>query len=217
MPLPLIGLAIGAIGAGGRMIARGKANKDLKRLMGQDPSYKENPLAKQRLGLASALLNARMPGSARAEQNIFANQANQVSNINRNATDASTAMMLATGTQGQTNDAISNLGQAEAQDYQRRYNNYGQAQEGVINEQDKVFQDGVRKFENKVGMQGKINENRQNSWGEIANMGFGLANFGMSGGMQGMFGGGGGQFKPTMSDATRASSYGASNPLLKPQ
>jgi hypothetical protein len=215
MPLPLIGLAIGAIGAGGRMIARGKANKDLKRLMGQDPTYKENPLAKQRLGLASALLNARMPGSVQAERNIFANQANQVSNINRNATDSSQALALATGTQGQTNDAISDLGMAEAQDYQRRYGNYSNAQDGVIQEQDKVFQDGVRRFENKVGMQGKINENRQNSWGEIANLGFGIANMGMSGGMDGMFGGGN-KFNPTMSNATRASALGASNPLIRP-
>jgi hypothetical protein len=215
--LPLIGLGIGLAGGVGRLISRGKANKDLKRLMQQDPAYKENPLAKQRLGLASALLNARMPGSARAEQNIFANQANQVSNINRNATDSSQALALATGTQGQTNDALSDLGQAEAQDYQRRYGNYSNAQDGVIQEQDKVFQDGVRRFENKVGMQGKINENRQNSWGEVSNMGFGLANFGMSGGLGNIFGGGGNQFQPTMSDATRASSYGASNPLLKPR
>lgn len=188
--LPLIGLAVGVAGGIGRLFSRGKANKDLKKLMGQDPAYKENPLAKQRLGLASTLLNARMPGVAQAERNIFSNQANQVSNINRNATDSAQALALATGTQGQTNEAFSNLGMAEAQDYQRRYGNYNQAQEGVIQEQDKVFNDGVRRFENKVGMQGKINENRQNSWGEISNLGFGLANFGLSGGMQGMFGGG---------------------------
>ncbi len=216
--LPLIGLGIGLAGGIGRLISRGKANKDLKKLMGQDPTYKENPLAKQRLGLASTLLNARMPGSARAEQNIFANQANQVSNINRNATDSAQALALSTGTQGQTNEALSNLGQAEAQDYQRRYGNYAQAQEGVINEQDKVFQDGVRRFENKVGMQGQINQNRQNSWGEVANLGFGMANFGLNGGFDNMFGGGGNNgFTPTMSNATRASSMFATNPLIKPQ
>jgi hypothetical protein len=214
--LPAIGLGIGLIGGVGRLFARGKANKDLKRLMGQDPVYKENPLAKQRLGLASTLLNARMPGVAMAEKNLFANQANQISNINRNATDSAQALALATGTQGQTNAAIADLGMAEAQDYQRRYGNYTQAQEGVINEGDKVFQDNVRRFQNKVGMQGQINQNRQNSWGEISNLGFGLANFGMSGGMQGVFGGGESSYQPA-STLSRPSSQYATNPLLKPQ
>lgn len=216
MPLPLIGLAIGVGGAVGRLFSRGKANKDMKDLMQQDPTYKENPLSRQRLALAQTLLNARTPGAVAAERNIYANQANTVSNINRNATDSSQALALATGTQGQANDAFTNLGMNEAQDYQRRYGNYAQAQEGVINEGDKVFQDQVRKFENKVGMQGQINQNRQNSWGEISNLGFGLANFGMSGGFDNMFGGGN-QFKPTMSDATRRSSLNATNPLLNPQ
>jgi hypothetical protein len=49
-------------------------------------------------------------------------------------------------------------------------------------------------------------------------MGFGLANFGMSGGFDNMFkGGGGNTWQPTMSDATRRSLAESSNPLLKPQ
>jgi hypothetical protein len=185
--LPLIGLGIGLVGGVGRLISRGKANKDLKGLMAKNPTYRENPLAKQRLGLAQSLLNARMPGAATAEKNIFANQANQISNINRGATDSAQALALATGTQGQTNQAISDLGQAEAGDYQRRFGNYANAQEGVINEQDKVYQDQVRRFGDMAQIQGQVNQNRQNSWGEVANLGFGLANFGMGGGFDGMF------------------------------
>lgn len=217
--LPAIGLAVGLVGGVGRLFARGKANKEMKALMARNPVYRENPLAKQRLGLAQSLLNARMPGAATAEKNIFANQANQISNINRGATDSAQALALATGTQGQTNQAISDLGQQEAADYQRRFGNYAGAQEGVINEQNKVFQDQVRRFSDTAQIQGQINQNRQNSWGEVSNLGFGLANFGMSGGFNNMFGGQqGGGFQPTQSAATISGMrYGATNPLLKPQ
>jgi hypothetical protein len=188
MPLPAIGLGIGLIGGVGKMIARSKANKDLKKLMGQDPVYSENPLARQRLGLAQTLLNARMPGSAAAERNIYQNQANYMGQVGRNATDASQVLALAGAAQGQSNQAFGELAQAEAQDYQRRYNNLEGAQEGVIREGDKVFQDQTRRFENKVGMQGQINQNRQNSWGELSQMGFGISDFGLSGGADDLFG-----------------------------
>jgi hypothetical protein len=189
--LPAIGLGIGLIGGVGKMIARSKANKDLKKLMGQDPVYSENPLARQRLGLAQTLLNARMPGSAAAERNIYQNQANYMGQVGRNATDASQVLALAGAAQGQSNQAFGELAQAEAQDYQRRYANMADAQEGVIREGDKVFQDRESNFQNKVAMQGKINENRQNSWGEVSNLGFGLASVGLSGGMDGLFKSGG--------------------------
>jgi hypothetical protein len=82
------------------------------------------------------------------------------------------------------------LGQVEASDYQRRLTNLEQAQSGMIAEGDKVFQDQARRFGNQVQLQGAMAENRQNTWGDISNMGFGLADFGLSGGwdkiMQGM-------------------------------
>ena len=74
------------------------------------------------------------------------------------------------------------LGVTEAQDYQRRYGNLTDAIGRQINEEDKVFADRESNYANKVAMQGKINENRQAAWGDIANMGFGLANFGLAGG-----------------------------------
>lgn len=185
-----IGLGIGLAGSIGKMFGRGKANKQMSRLMGQNPQYKINPLAQERLGLAQTLLNARMPGAMNAERNIFSNQAGQISNINRVATDSSQALALATGTQGATNDAIMGLGQAEAMDYQRRYGNLSGAQDGMINEQDKVFQDQVRRFQDNVQIQGGINQNKQAGWGDISNMGFGLMDFGLAGGFGNMFGGG---------------------------
>jgi len=56
--LPAIGLGIGLVGSIGKMIGRGKANKEMKKLMGEDPSYTANPLASQRLALAQTMFNA---------------------------------------------------------------------------------------------------------------------------------------------------------------
>jgi hypothetical protein len=190
MPIPLIGAALGVAGSIGKMIGRGKANKKMKRLLGEDPVYSENPIARQRMGLAQTMLNARMPGAQAVENNIYGNQANTLSNIQRGATDSSQALAMASGVQGSTNDAFQNLGITEAQDYQRRYGNLSDAQEGVIREGDKVFQDKTRRFGNKMQVNGAINENRQNNWGDISNMGFGLADFAMNGGFNSLQGGG---------------------------
>lgn len=213
--LPLVGAAVGLIGAAGKMIGRGKANKEMNSLLAQDPKYVANPIARQRMGLAQTLLNARMPGSAALERNIYSNRANTISNLERNATDASQLLAGGAKVQGQTDDAFQDLQFNEAQDYQRRYGNLENAQEGVIREDDKVFNDGVRRFQNKVQIKGAINENRQNSWGDVSNLGFGLMNIGMSGGLSGMGGGGGtGAAAGGMSQATRDMlKYGVSNPL----
>lgn len=184
MPIPLaaIGLAVGAAGAIGKIFGRGKANRQLKQLMKLNPEYKVNPLAEERLGLARTLLNARMPGAAAVERNIFSNQATTQANVNRNATDASQALAIAAGLQGQTNQSLQDLGVSEAQDYQRRYGNLERGQEGMIREQDKRYQDQVRRFQDQLGAQGAMQQNRQANWGDISNLGFSLADFGMNSG-----------------------------------
>jgi hypothetical protein len=186
LPL-LIGAGLGLAGAIGGMFSRGKANREMEQLLGQDPAYQENPLARQRLGLAQTLLNARMPGAARAEQNIFQNQANAVGTATRAATDSSQLLAAAAGAQGQTNNAVNDLEQQEALDYQRRFNNYEQANQGVINEGDKVFQDQTRRFNDRVQVKGAQAQNRAANWQSLSNAGFGLADFGMSGGFDNLF------------------------------
>ena len=190
----IAGIGLGLIGGIGKMFGRAKANRELKALAKQDPTYSADPrimnMANQRLGLANTLLNARSPGAMQAERNIYSTQANQLAGLNRSATDASQALAVAAGIGGQTQDAFTNLGQQEAQDYYRRLDNQGQAQQGVMNEAQRVetnsFQDQIRKFDNKMAIQGAIQQNRQNTWGDISNLGFGLADFGMSGGFNGI-------------------------------
>lgn len=185
-PLSIIGLGAGLIGGIGKLFSRGAANRRLRALQKEDPIYKENPLAAKRLGLANTLLNARMPSAASVERNIYQNQANTVSNAQRSATSGNDLLLAGGAIQGQTNQAFNELGEDEATDYQRRYGNQVAAQEGLINEQDKVFQDQTRRFGNKVQIQGAISGNQQAGWGDISNMGFGIASFGLNGG----FGGG---------------------------
>ena len=192
----IAGIGLGLIGGIGKMFGRAKANRELKALAKQDPTYSADPrimqMANQRLGLANTLLNARAPGAMQAERNIYSTQAGQLAGLNRSATDASQALAVAAGIGGQTQDAFTNLGQQEAQDYYRRLENQGQAQQGVMNEAQRVegnmFNDQLRKYQNKMDIQGAMQQNRQNTWGDISNLGFGLADFGLSGGFNGMFG-----------------------------
>lgn len=190
-PLTLAGGAIGLIGGVANLIGTGKRNRQLNQLLAQDPAYKANPLVAQRLGLAQTLLNARMPGAASAERNIYQNQANTMANVNRNATDASQALALAASGQGQSNQAFSNLAGQEAQDYQRRYGNLVGAQDASVQEQDKVFQDQVRRYQDAAQIRGAQAQNSSSAWNSLSNLGFGAMSLGMMGGssMLGLSGG----------------------------
>jgi hypothetical protein len=187
-PFTIASLGVGLIGSIGKMFGRGKANRRLRELEESDPIYSANPLAAERLALSKNLLNARAPGAQSVERNIYANQGNQIGDISRNATDSSQALALGASTVGQSNQAFNQLGEQETQDYQRRYGNVVNAEEGVINEGNKVFQDQVRRFGDKAQIRGGINENQQSNWGDVSNLGFGLSNFGMAGGFKNMFG-----------------------------
>lgn len=182
-----IGMAAGVVGTIGKMFSRAKNNRELEKLLGQDPSYSINPLAQQRLGLAQTLLNARMPGSQARENRIFGNQASNQYNVGRTATDASQALLMNATGQGQTNQAFGDLGMDEANYFQQNLNNLTGAQEGMIQEGNKVYEDQVRKYGNKMQIKGAQAENRNNTWSDVANLGFGLSDFGMSGGFDGMF------------------------------
>jgi hypothetical protein len=186
MPLPLIMAGIGVAGGIGKMFARGKANRQLSELQKQDPTYAANPLAAQRLSYARALRDARMPGAATAERNITGAMGNTLTTAQNNASDSSQFLALAGAAQGQAQQGFENLGITEAQDQQRRMTNWEQALQGQIGEEDKVFGDEVRRFGNKAQIQGAQAENRANTWGDISNMGFGLADFAQAGGMKGL-------------------------------
>src|ERR1700722_8773782 len=214
MPLTAIGLGVGLIGGVAKLFGASSANQKLNQLEQQDPTYTANPIAAQSLSLAQPLLNARMPGAATAEKNIYNTQANTLAADQRGATSSAQLLATAGGVQGQTNQSFSNLGQAEAQDYQRRYANLGEAQQGEINEQQKVYQDQVRRFGDLAQIRGAQNQNTQNAWSSLSSAGFGLANFGLAGGARALSGGGGGaSYGSNMGGSTDpyANAYGSTN------
>ena len=47
----LASLGLGIVGGIGKMFARGKANRELRKLQAQDPVYQANPIAAQRMSL----------------------------------------------------------------------------------------------------------------------------------------------------------------------
>jgi len=206
-PLSLLNLGVGGIGAiGGLVNMFGSGNK-LASLYKQDPTYTANPIANQRMGMAQTLLNARMPGATAMERNIYGNQANQLANVNRNATDASQALALGAAAQGQTNQAFQNLGTQEQQDYYNRLQNLTSAQQGVIAEGDKVYQDKVRRFNDLASLKGAQMQNTQNAWNSLANLGFGAA------GISSMWGGGGaGGNNRMVNPSAAANSFMGMNP-----
>ncbi len=179
-----IAVGVAAVGVVGGAISRGKANKKLSKLQQQAEAnkYTENPLAQKRLDLANTLLNSRMPGASQAERNIYATGANQQGIIRRNATSGTQALALGAGMQAQEGEQFNQLAQLETGDYQRRLANQENAQQGVINEGDKVQGSKENVLGQTAQIQGAQSANNANTWQSVSNLGFSAANFGMQGG-----------------------------------
>lgn len=171
-PLTLASLGVGILGGVGQLFGTSSANKKLA-----DLQQKQDALADNRLGLAKTLLSARTPGSADQERNIFQNQSNTIGNINRTATSSNEALLGATGAQTQTNDALNKLGIQDKQDYQRRYENLNNAEDAKLTS-----------LQGDAQLEGAQSANKYNTWGNISNMGLGLAQIGMAGGFKNLFG-----------------------------
>lgn len=179
----LVGPIAGLIGGIGQKRAAKKINPI-------DATYEISPYAKNQLAMAQNLYNARSAGAGAAEQNILTNQANQVANVNRNAVDSSQALAIAAGLQGNTNQALSNLAVQESQDQMGKAGFVADAQNTLINEGDKVYQDTVRKYDNAVAAKSALqNAGQQNTFNAVQGLGGVLTQAG-NGAFGNLFGGG---------------------------
>ena len=158
MGIPIFGKLFGAM----------KQEKLANAINPQDVTYQTNPYAKQSLGAVQNLMNGRMVGAGSAERNIAASQANQLANVSRNATDASTALALGAAAQGQANDAYENLQAKEGQQKYGLLDNLQAAYKTMIGEGDKVYQDQLRKYQNDVQAKAAL---RNASWQNYAGFG----------------------------------------------
>lgn len=186
-----VGGALGTVGTITSNLSGDKLRRALQNAKGTDPTYTESPYAADKLALAKQLINSRMPGAAVQERNIAQSQANTLANVNRNATDASQALALAAATQGQTNAAVNNLGQQEAQDYYNRLGFLSNAQDAMSQEHMNKYQDTVRKWQDLINIDVMKHGIRQQQGQNLANLGAMIGSMNFGGG--GASGGGGGK------------------------
>lgn len=178
------GLIVGGLGTVGKMIGRAKSNRELRALQARMPQYVKQT------GLAQTLLNARAPGAAQAEANIYQQEANQMAGAQRAATSGNQLLLAGAGATGQANQAFGQLGQAEAADYQRRYGNLTAAQQAD-------YAAAQQQYGQQAQIQGAMQENRQNTWGDVAGLGFAAAQLGA----QGALGGKGSSARQSLGDS----------------
>jgi hypothetical protein len=204
MPLPLmaIGLGISAATQIGKFLSGKKQDKLANKINPQWNQYQTSQYAKNRLGLAGNLYNARMAGAGSLEKNIMSTQGNSIDFIKRNSTDASQGLALAAGAAGQTNQSLSNLQTQESQNKYAMLGNLNDAYAQMINEGDKVNADQKMKYQmdvqEKNALRGAAKENMYGAGNDLASM-FMLAS---------QFGGAGGAGKSTMGRTPSFGQYG---------
>lgn len=142
----LIGGGIGLVAGLGKYFLGGKQNKLADQINPNWKPYVESPYAKQSLGLATQLFNGRMPGAAEAARGIQGTQANQISNIGRNATDSSTALALGAASQGQADESVNNLAIKEGGYKAGLLDNVQNAYNQLTGEHHKVYDSENQKY-----------------------------------------------------------------------
>ena len=162
----ILGIAGGILGAFGGADARAQANAELEQQIKRKEQF-----GKERLGLAKTIFGGRMPGVTALENNILSNQANTIGTVQKNATDVGQIIGAATNSQVATNNAYQDLQIKEAEDWTRKY--------GVLNG---AYDDYNQNIDDQIAMKGAQAQNEGQTWQELSNLGFGVANFGLAGG-----------------------------------
>lgn len=200
MPIPLLLAAAPAIASS--IFGAFKGAKSLKEAKKIKPEYyaygdprllgNESPYAKQMLGQAQMQLNARNPFAAAQQRGILGSQANAMAGAQRAVTDPSQALAMTAALQANTDQALFGQAAQEQQAYQQRMGNLMGAQQVMISEGDKVYQDRLRKFmmdqERKDALQQAGTQSIINAG---SSLGSSLLGLGKAGGFGKLFGGGG--------------------------
>lgn len=179
--MSFVGVAAG-IGAAGGIFKIGQGihqNNLAKRVKVPDATYETSPYAQRMLEEASRLNNSVQPGYQNSVRNIYGNQSNALGSVERNATSGAQALALDASIQGNTNNAFNGLNQEQNQWTQGMLNNWNNANQGMISEGDKVFQDRVRKQQmaiaEKNALRGAGTQNLGGGINDLANNAFAWA------------------------------------------
>lgn len=117
-----------------------------KKINPQDTTYNESPYAKEMLGLARMRMNSQMPGTASMNRQVQQQAANTNATVQRGASSGNQVLQGAFAAQEMANDANTNLLGMQNQYDQQNMGNLEHAQQVMVNEGDKVYQDKVRRF-----------------------------------------------------------------------
>jgi hypothetical protein len=178
MPFPIVAAAsalASAVPAIAGLFGAGKQKKLAKSINPQNSIYTESPYTKALYGVGANLYKGRMSGATAAEQNISTNAANTNANVSRNAGDASTALAMAAGIQGQADNAYGNLAIGEAADKLNRFGVYSDVTQQMTRERDKVHEDKLRRYYDdlnyKRALEGAAMQNSQNAFNKVGELG----------------------------------------------
>jgi hypothetical protein len=196
---------IAVVGTAASMFSKHQANKKLKEMEKNMPTYAMDESIKKRLGLSQTLLNARMPGAAAAERNIYQTQANQMAGAQRGATSGNELLLAGSGAAAQAGQQFGALNQAENADYQRRYGNVSSATDAMAAEKQAEFANKMQNYQQSVAMEGARQANTQQAISQGTQLGMGLGSMAQ----QGAFGGGGSSAGSGAAGMTNAGSGGA--------
>lgn len=108
-----IAVGVAVVGAGVKIYTGLHQAHLAKQIHPTTNAQTDNPYLNAQLGTAKQLFNSQMPGTADEMKGIANAQGNFNANVQRNATDSSQALALASLGQGGANNAYQNLGQQE--------------------------------------------------------------------------------------------------------
>jgi hypothetical protein len=170
---------IGQIGATAYGIAQGanmlKEAKDINPEYYQygDPRLQgyESPYAKQMMGLAQTQLNARSPYAAAQQRSILGSQAGAQSAGQKAITDPSQLLAMSPVYQGVAGQQEFNRAAQEQQQYQQKLAQLTGAQQVMIGEGDKVYQDRLRKYQMDMDLKQSLKQaGRQTTLASMQNL-----------------------------------------------
>lgn len=138
--LVILGLIAAAAGAAAKIKHGTQQGKEANTINPTYQPYQASESARMQLGAAQQLFGGRMAGAQAEENNIFANQAGTLNNVNQNATDSGQALQLGMLAQGQTNDALSGMQTKEQQNKYSLLGNLNEGYQAMVGEDTKTYQ-----------------------------------------------------------------------------
>lgn len=159
--------------------------------------YHVSPYAQNQLSTVQQMMNGRMAGAGAEEQNIQGNFANSMGGVQRNSTSGAQSLAMLAGLNGNANQAYSQLGQQEAMNKQNMLGYLSSANQGMTDENQKVYNDQLRNYNNDLQAKNALqNAAWNNKGGMIDSFQNALVQAGNMG-QNGAFSGGGGGGNPT--------------------